>query len=195
MNKTLIYFASTSLVLYALSVSAADNKAATSTTTSSTTTSTTTATAGAPTDPQIAAIVVTANTVDIEAGKKAKAATKNPEVKKFAQLMITDHMAVNKSATDLVKKLKVTPEESETSRALKKGGDDSMAKLKDLKGKAFDKAYVDNEVTYHQSVLDSIDKTLIPSAKNDELKNLLLKVRPNIADHLEHAKHLQSTIE
>ena len=37
-----------------------------------------------------------------------------------------------------------------------------MAKLKTLKGAAFDKAYVDQEVAYHQAVLDAIDKTLIP---------------------------------
>src|SRR5690349_953007 len=69
-----------------------------------------------PTDPQIAAIVVTANTVDVDAGKMAKTQTKNPEVKKFAEQMITDHSSVNKSATDLVTKLKVKPEPSDTSK-------------------------------------------------------------------------------
>jgi putative membrane protein len=63
-----------------------------------------------------------------------------------------------------------------------------------MKGKAFDKAYVDQEVTYHQAVLDAIDKTLVPSAKNEELKSLIVKVRPAIAAHLEHAKHLQSQL-
>jgi putative membrane protein len=153
------------------------------------------AAAAGPTDPQIAAIVVTANTVDIDAGKFAKNKTKDPEIKKFAQQMITDHTAVNKSAVDLVTKLKVTPEENDTSRALKKGGDDNLAALKDLKGKEFDKAYVDHEVTYHQSVLDAIDNTLVPNAKNAELKALLEKVRPSIAAHLDHAKHIQSTMK
>ncbi len=154
-----------------------------------------TAAPAGPTDPQIAAIVVTANSVDIDAGKVAKAKTKNNEVKKFAEQMVTDHSAVNKSAVDLVTKLKVTPEENDTSRSLKKGGDDNLAALKPLKGKEFDKAYVDHEVAYHQAVLDAIDKTLIPSAKNDELKALLTKVRPAIAAHLEHAKHLQSVLK
>ena len=148
-----------------------------------------------PTDPQIASIVVTANTVDIDAGKLAKAKTKNPEIKKFAEQMITDHTAVNKSAVDLVTKLKVTPEDNDTSKALKKGGDDNLAKLKNMKGKDFDKAYVDQEVGYHQAVLDTIDKTLIPSAQNAELKALLEKVRPAIAAHLEHAKHIRSTLK
>lgn len=145
-----------------------------------------------PTDPQIAAIVVTANQVDIDAGKLAKSRTHDKEVKAFAQQMITDHTSVNKQAGDLVKKLGVKPESNPTSESLKKGGDENLAKLKKLKGKAFDKAYVDHEVEYHQQVLDAIDKTLIPSAKNPELKALIEKVRPAFVAHLDHAKHLQS---
>jgi putative membrane protein len=64
--------------------------------------------------------------------------------------------------------------------------------LKTLKGAAFDKAYVDHEVAYHQQVIDALDKTLIPGATNDELKALLIKVRPAFVAHLEHAKRLQS---
>jgi putative membrane protein len=146
------------------------------------------------TDAQIASIVVTANQVDIDAGKLAASTTKNAEVKKFAQLMVTDHTGVNKSATDLVTKLKVTPEDNDTSKALAAGGKQNVEKLKNLSGAAFDKAYIDNEVAYHQQVLDAVDKTLIPSAQNAELKALLVKVRPAFVKHLEHAKHVQSTL-
>jgi len=150
--------------------------------------------AQAPTDPQIAAIVVTANQVDIDAGKLAASKSSNPEVKKFAQQMVTDHTGVNKQAKELVTKLKVTPEDNPTAQSLKKGGEENLAHLKTLSGKAFDKAYVDHEVEYHQQVLDAIDKTLIPSAQNAELKSLLVKVRPAFEAHLEHAKHLQSSL-
>lgn len=147
---------------------------------------------GGPTDPQIAGIVVAANKIDIDAGKLAKSRSKNKEVRSFAKHMITDHTAVNKQASALVKKLKVKPEDSDTSKSLKDGAKENMANLKKLKGSAFDKAYVDHEVTYHQAVLDAIDKTLIPSAKNEELKALLTKVRPAFAAHLDHAKQIQS---
>ena len=147
-----------------------------------------------PTDAQIAAIVVTANQVDIDAGKLAKSKSKNKEVKAFAQQMITDHTGVNKSATALVTKLKVKPEQNPTSAGLKEGGDKNLKNLKGLKGADFDKAYIDNEVGYHQAVLDAVDKTLIPSAKNEELKALLVKVRPAFVAHLEHAKQLQASM-
>ena len=145
-------------------------------------------------DAQIASIVVTANQVDIDAGKLAASSTKNAEVRKFAQLMVTDHSGVNKSAVALVTRLKVTPEDNDTSRSLKAGGEKNVATLKDLKGAAFDTAYVDHEVAYHQAVLDAVDKTLIPGAKNDELKALLVKVRPAFVAHLEHAKMTQASV-
>jgi putative membrane protein len=149
----------------------------------------------APNDAQIAGIVVAANTVDINAGKQAKSKSKNKEVKAFAQRMVTDHTGVNKQASDLVKKLNVTPEESDTSKSLAQGGADTLAKFKNLKGRDFDKAYIDNEVTYHQTVIDALNKTLIPNAKNEELKALLVKVRPAFVAHLEHAKHMQASFK
>jgi putative membrane protein len=147
-----------------------------------------------PSDPQIAAIVVTANQVDIDAGKLAKSKSHSAEVKAFAQRMITDHSGVNKSATELVTKLHVTPEPNATSKSLQQGGDDNLSNLKTLSGAAFDKAYIDHEVAYHQAVLDAMDKTLIPSAQNAELKALLVKVRPAFVAHLEHAKKIQAAL-
>ena len=146
------------------------------------------------TDAQIASIVVTANQVDIDAGKLAASTSKSADVKKFAQLMVTDHTGVNQQAVALVTRLKVTPEDNETSRGLKAGGEKNVAALKTLKGAAFDKAYVDHEVAYHQAVIDAVDKTLIPNARNEELKALLVKVRPAFVAHLEHAKHIAAAI-
>jgi putative membrane protein len=150
--------------------------------------------AQSPNDAEIAAIVVTANQVDVDAGKLAQTKATNPEVKKFGHQMVVDHTGVNKSATELVTKLKVTPQDNATSKSLKEGGDKNIATLKGLQGAAFDKAYVDHEVEYHQQVLDAVDKVLIPSAQNAELKALLVKVRPAFVAHLEHAKTLQSSL-
>lgn len=147
-----------------------------------------------PTDPEIAAIVVTANQVDIDAGKLAQKKTKNDEVRKFADQMVEDHTAVNKSATELCEKLGVKPKQNATSKALASGGTANLKKLKGLSGEKFDKAYVNHEVDYHVQVLDTIDNVLIPNAQNAELKALIVKVRPTIASHLEHAKHLQQSM-
>jgi putative membrane protein len=149
---------------------------------------------GGPSDPQIAHIVVTANQIDIDAGKLAKSRSKNKEVQAFAQQMITDHSAVNKQATALAKKLGVKPEDNDTSKSLKDGARKNTDSLKKLKDGKFDKAYIDHEVAYHQAVLDAIDKTLIPSAQNAELKGLIEKVQPAFQAHLDHAKMIQGKL-
>ena len=146
-------------------------------------------------DAQIAAIVVAANQVDIDAGKFAADKSKSDEVKKFANTMVTDHTSVNQSAVALVTKLKVSPEENDTSRALKAGGEENISKLKHLSGKELDKAYIDHEVAYHEQVIKAIDDVLIPNAKNAELKSLLVSVRPAFIEHLNHAKHLQASYQ
>lgn len=144
-------------------------------------------------DAQIASIVVTANQVDIDAGELAVSRSTSDEVKTFARLMVTDHTGVNKAATDLAATLKLTPQDNPTSQSLKADGEKSLAHLKTLTGVAFDKAYIDREVAYHQQVIDALDKTLIPGATNEELKALLVKVRPAFVAHLGHAKRLQAS--
>jgi putative membrane protein len=150
--------------------------------------------ASGPTDPQIAAIVVAANQADIDAAKVAKSRAKSKDVREFAETMIRDHEGVNKQAKALVKKLKVKPEPSDTSKSLEKGGKDNIANLKKLKGAEFDKAYVDHEVAYHQQVLDAIKDTLLPNAQNPDLKALIEKVTPAFQAHLDHAKKLQGEL-
>ena len=145
-------------------------------------------------DARIAAVVVTANQVDIDAGQFAYSRSTNDKVKEFAQLMVTDHTGVNKAATELVTRLQVSPQASPTSEALKSGGEKNLAHLKTLKGAAFDRAYIDHEFTYHQQVIDALDTVLIPGATNTELKALLIKVRPAFIAHRDHAKRLQSTM-
>src|SRR5262249_46507731 len=154
-----------------------------------------TAFAQAPNDAQIAHIVVTANQVDIDAGKLAESKGSSKEVKDFGKMMVTDHTGVNKQAQALASKLGVKPEDNPTSESLKKGGEDNVKKLRGLSGKEFDKEYIDHEVMYHQSVLDAVDKTLIPNTKNAELKELLTKTRPAFVAHLEKAKQVQSSLK
>jgi len=146
-------------------------------------------------DAQIAAIVVTANQVDIDAGELAARRATNAEVRKFAERMVTDHKSVNQSAVDLATKLEVTPQENDTSRALKSGGEKNLVALKKLSGAAFDRAYIDHEVAYHAQVIEALDKTLIPNAANAELKALLVKVRPAFVAHMEHAKQIQTSLK
>jgi putative membrane protein len=100
-----------------------------------------------------------------------------------------------KSVGALAKKLGVTPEQSDTSKQLKQQADDEMKKLRGLYGAAFDKEYAFHEIAYHQAVIDAATKTLIPNAKNAELKSALEGAAPLLQGHLQHAKQLEQSLQ
>ena len=150
---------------------------------------------GKPSDPQIAHIAYTAGQLDIEAAKQALAKSTDKDVRAFAEGMINDHTAVNKQALDLVKKLNVTPEDNDTSRALSKAAAEHREAFSKLNGEAFNKAYVDNEVAYHKTVNGALQSTLIPSASNPELKSLLETGLKIFKGHEQHAEQVASTLK
>src|ERR1700742_1817082 len=151
--------------------------------------------AAKPTDPQIAHIAYTAGVIDVAAAKQALTKTSNKDVKSFAEDMVRDHEAVNRQALELVKKLKVTPEDNDTSKSLSKNAADKLAELAKLNGAAFDKAYVSNEVAYHKAVDGALETTLIPSASNAELKNLLQTGLKIFEGHEQHAEHVAAGLK
>jgi putative membrane protein len=151
--------------------------------------------ADGPTDPQIAHIAYTAGAIDIAAGKQALARSHNKEVRSFAQEMVRDHQAVNDKALALVKKLHVTPQDNPTSEALSKQAKATLDKLSHLSGGAFDRAYVDNEVAYHKTVNGALEKTLIPSADNAELKSLLETGLTLFREHQAHAEDVAKDLK
>ena len=151
--------------------------------------------AAKPTDPQIAHIAYTAGVIDITAAKQAISKASGKDVKAFAEDMVRDHEAVNKQALDLVKKLKVTPEDNDTSRAMTKAAVDKGAELAKLNGAVFDKAYVANEVAFHKTVNGALETVLIPSAQNAELKSLLQTGLKIFQGHLLHAEQTAGALK
>jgi len=149
----------------------------------------------APTDPQIVGIVETADDIDINYAKLALSKARDKQVRDVAQQMITDHSAVQKSVINVASKLNVTPADSPTSDSLKAQAQQTLEKLRGLKGKAFEKSYVDNEVSYHEAVINATKTVLIPSAQNAELKSALQGAEPLFEGHLAHAERVQSAIE
>jgi putative membrane protein len=148
-----------------------------------------------PNDAQIAHIAYTAGEIDVKAGELALQKSKSKAVRDFATSMVKDHRAVNEKALALVKKLKVTPQDNDTSKALTKQAADKQAELKKLSGDAFDKAYVANEVAYHKTVDNALEQTLIPSASNAELKELLQTGLKIFQGHLAHAEHVAADLK
>lgn len=148
-----------------------------------------------PTDPQIAHIAYTAGAIDVAAAEQALAKTQNPDVRAFAELMARDHAAVNEQALALVAKLGVTPEDNDTSKSLAAAAAATAERLDGLSGTEFDKAYVANEVAYHQTVNGALRDALIPSAQNAELKALLETGLTLFTEHQTHAEMLGQKVK
>lgn len=146
------------------------------------------------TDAEVAHVAVTANSIDVDQGKLAEKKASSPDVKAFAETMVRDHSAVNEKAAALAKKLGVTPKDNAMSQSLLKGAAEARAPMEKLSGKDFDKAYITREIAYHQAVIDALDKVLIPTTENPELKQLLVGVRPNFVAHLEYAKQVNTKV-
>ena len=145
-------------------------------------------------DAHIAHIAYTAGQIDIDAAKQALTKTQSASVRSFANQMVADHTAVNDTALALVKKLNLTPEQNPTSTALSDGAKKKRTEYAKLNGAAFDRAYVENEVVYHKTVNDALRNTLIPNAKNTELKSLLETGLKLFQEHQIHAEMLAATL-
>jgi putative membrane protein len=148
-----------------------------------------------PNDAQIAHIAYTAGQIDIDAAQLALKKSQNKEVRAFADDMLRDHKAVNEKALALVKKLNVTPQDNDTSKGLLKQAKEKQAELQKLSGTAFDKAYTAHEVAYHKTVNGALDSTLIPSATNAELKDLLGTGLKIFQGHQQHAEHVLADLK
>jgi putative membrane protein len=153
------------------------------------------ASAAALDDPTIVAIFDAANSWDMETSRLALRKTRNTDVRHFAEMMVRDHGAVRQLGRDLAKKLQVTPTPPGNDFALALDHASAMKTLRSTKGRAFDKAYIDHEVWYHQAVIDAVTSQLLPATKNAELRALEQKVAPNFVAHLAAAKDVQQKLQ
>ena len=103
--------------------------------------------------------------------------------------MVDAHTGVNKSGVELVTKLKVTPEDNPTSQALKAGGDKNVANAEGAEGRGVRQGLHRPRGRLPPAGARRGRQDADPGAKNEELKALLVKVRPAFVAHLEHAKH------
>jgi putative membrane protein len=142
-------------------------------------------------DAEVAHVAVVANQIDIGYAEIAREKSKDSDILKFAETMTNDHNAVINQASALVKKLNVTPKENSVSQKLLADAEQTKKTLQTKSGKAFNKAYIDNEVAYHKAVISAVEGLLIPEAENAELKALLQNVVPALKTHLEHAEMVQ----
>jgi putative membrane protein len=146
-------------------------------------------------DAEIYAIEDAANTGEIQMAELAKKTATSQQVKDYAAMMITHHKDANTKLKAIGKKDNITSKDNDTSNKLKSDVSSMMTDLRSKKGKDFDRAYIDDQVTAHRSVLDIVDNQLLPSVKDADLKSHLADVRRKVADHLSKAEDIQQKMQ
>ena len=140
-------------------------------------------------------IVAAINVGEIQAANIALKKSQNPEVKKFAQQMHDEHNALNKEIMNLDTKLGIPNDRSERSMLIKEKSEFTLNRLKDKTGREFDETYIEDQVMMHKLALETIEHSLIPSAKDAKLKTALQKARENVMKHLKHAQALEEKVD
>lgn len=146
------------------------------------------------TDGQIVELVKTANEAEVDLSKLGKSKAENKDVKEFSSHMIDAHNKGEKETKKAAKAAKVKAVESAESKAIKDNAKAKISDLKKLKGKDFDKAYVDAQVTMHETLLEDLNSKYLPSAQANEVKTHLEATKAEVEGHLANAQKLQTTL-
>ncbi len=142
----------------------------------------------------VVAIVLAANNTDLSYARLVPARASSPEVKAFAQRMLTDHTLLNARINDIATRDRITAEDNAVSLGFRDHSASRRDILRELDGAKFDSTYIANEVQYHQELLDAISGILIPSTNGGELRDFVTSLRPAVSAHLAHAEQIRATL-
>ena len=144
-------------------------------------------TTGMMTESDVVAVVQAANEGEVQHGQAAGSKASADEVRAFAQMMVTDHTG----SSNRISRIGITPSENETSRTLRQNARQTLDALNSYSGAAFDRQYMQSQIDVHQWVLTALDSSLIPGARNPELREQLTSMRANVAMHLQRARQIR----
>lgn len=151
-------------------------------------------TAGPYADPHIVGIAMAANQGEIDQGNAAAARATNPDVRAFAQMMVTDHTTALGALRDTSSRAGLTAMDNDTTAALQRGSRESITNLNSWSGADYDRAYMQSQVDLHQWLLNQLDRHLIPMTRNRDLRSLLETQRTAVAAHLERARQIRGRL-
>lgn len=141
-------------------------------------------------DPAIVGIFDAANSWDIATGTLASKRASRADVREFGAMLVRAHTVVQGEGRDLATRLHVTPTPVSPDFPLRKDYEETMKRLASLSGPAFDRAFLEHEVSFHEAVINAIKTTLLPAIHDAELKALVVKVTPAFKSHLASAEAL-----
>jgi putative membrane protein len=169
------------------------NSGAASTSTANSGAGTSNSSSAALTDADIISVIHAVNQGEVDAGKLASTKASNADVKSFAREMVKDHEAMDAKGSKLASGAGGTAQ-NKLSDSVTSANQATSSQLQSAgSGAAFDKAYVDAQVTGHQNALNFLQQAQT-SAQSADLKKLITSAIPDVQKHLDRAKSLQSKV-
>ena len=147
------------------------------------------------TDANVAAVAHASNMDEIQTSQLALQRSQNAQVRQFAQMMVTEHTAVDQQMMQMLQAKGMTPQPNQPAQAAMQATQATVASLSQRTGMDFDRAYMMHQVAAHRWTLTSLDQSLIPATRDDQMKAFLrTRVRPAVAMHLEQAMRINAAV-
>lgn len=147
------------------------------------------------TDGEILHVLVTVHRAEIDAAQIASQRGQREPVRGFAQRMQSEHTAAIGQIEALARESNLTLAQSDLSREVEEAGRREGQRLRDASAEDFDEAYVDSQVDGHERVLALIDDRLLPSARNERVRQEVGTQRRTVASHHEHARGVKNALD
>ena len=132
-----------------------------------------------------------AGVAEVEAGKLGAQKATSPEVKAYAQQMVTDHTKANKElmAAAKSKNLEVPTEPDMLHKGM-------MEKFERQEADAdFDHDFMQQMVRDHEAVIELYQNASTDQNVDPELRSLAKKTLPTLQSHLKHAQELEGKLD
>jgi len=142
-------------------------------------------------EPQILHILRTGNSIESDLGDMAAKRAIDAEVRRYAQTVAADHRALNQIIDSIATSIRLIPADNPVSAQMRAESDTTRANLGATAGGDFDRAYITHDAQLHQSMLDRIDRDLIRRTQRPEILQLMDRLRPALAAHLQMARQIQ----
>lgn len=146
-------------------------------------------------DSQIMEVLKSVDQAEIEQATLAVNRAKDPRVKTFAERMIDQHSRSLKEGAAFMHTANIAPEDSTLAGQLQTKTGQTLQTMRGIDNSMFDSTYMAAQVKQHQEVLDLLDKRMIPSADNADLKASLKDTRAMVSNHLTEAQSVLSNLQ
>jgi putative membrane protein len=142
-------------------------------------------------DDQVLGLVAALNTAGLDLATVGAERASDERVQHLAKLFVDEHTVSRDQEARLSERLALHPAPTDRMRVMQLDATLNVDRLKGLSGRAFDTAWLQEEVVLQRDGLALIDLGLIPSTRIPEMQSHLADLRDHIDHHLRDVADLR----